>query len=59
MRLSVIDIIKGISIIMIVNVHLISGPYFSIGGTFHVIAFFFTAGLLHGVKEPWKNTGGG
>ena len=54
MRLDVVDIIKGISIIMIVNVHLISGQFFSIGGTFHVIAFFFTAGIIHGFKESWN-----
>lgn len=54
MRLNVVDIIKGIAIIMIVNVHLISGQFFPIGGTFHVIAFFFTSGIIHGVNEKWK-----
>ena len=54
MRLDVVDIIKGISIIMIVNVHLISGQFFPIGGTYHVIAFFFTAGIIHGFKESWN-----
>ena len=53
-RLDVIDIIKGIAIIMIVNVHLISGQFFPIGRTYHVIAFFFTAGLLHGITEKWN-----
>lgn len=53
MRVPVIDIMKGIAIIMIVNVHLISGPFFSLGETFHVISFFFTAGLLHGLNEKW------
>ena len=53
-RLDIIDIIKGIAIIMIVNVHLISGPFFSIGETFHVIAFFFTAGMVHALSEKWE-----
>lgn len=54
MRVDVIDIIKGISIIMIVNVHLLSGQFFPIGCTYHVIAFFFTAGLVNGMTEKWK-----
>ena len=54
MRIDAIDIIKGISIIMIVNVHLLSGQFFLIGDTYHVIAFFFTAGLVHGCTEKWK-----
>ena len=55
MRSSIIDIIKGISIIMIVNVHLLSGNCFAIGCTFHVIAFFFTAGLVHAMKSKWNS----
>ena len=54
MRLDVVDIIKGISIIMIVNVHLISGLFFPCGGTFLVIAFFLTAGIVSGLKESWN-----
>lgn len=54
MRLSVVDLIKGISIIMIVNAHLISGPFFSIGCTFHVIAFFFASGIIHGMNQKWE-----
>lgn len=54
MRVNAIDIIKGIAIIMIVNVHLVGGQFFSIGSTFHVIAFFFTAGLIHGLTEKWN-----
>ena len=53
MRLDVVDIIKGISILMIVNVHLVSGQFFSVGSSFHVIAFFFVAGLVMGLKEVW------
>lgn len=40
---------------MIVNVHLLSGQFFPIGSTYHVIAFFFTAGLVHGFTEKCKN----
>lgn len=54
MRLSLIDIIKGIAIIMIVNVHLLSGQFFFIGSTYHVIAFFYTAGIIHGLNEKWN-----
>lgn len=54
MRVNTIDIIKGIAIIMIVNVHLIRGPFFSMGCTFHVIAFFFASGLIHGITEKWN-----
>lgn len=39
---------------MIVNVHIISGQFFPIGRTYHVITFFFTAGLVHGCTERWK-----
>ena len=39
---------------MIINVHLISGQFFLIGKTYHVIAFFFISGLIHGLKEKWK-----
>ena len=55
MRSEIIDIIKGISIIMIVNVHLLSGQFFLIGSTYHVIAFFFVAGLVHGMKHQWDS----
>ena len=55
-RLDIIDIIKGIAIIMIVNVHLISGPFFTIGETFHVIAFFFTSGMVHALNEKWEKS---
>lgn len=48
------DIIKGIAIIMIVNVHLVGGAFFSIGSTFHVIAFFFAAGVVHGFNAKWE-----
>ena len=54
MRFDVVDIIKGIAIIMIVNVHLISGPFFSVGETFHVVAFFFASGVIHAEKEKWQ-----
>lgn len=54
MRINVIDIIKGIAIIMIVNVHLIGGPCFPIGSTFHVVSFFFVSGIVHGINEKWK-----
>lgn len=54
MRIDIIDIIKGISIIMIVNVHLLSGHFFLTGSTYHVIAFFFASGLVHGMTEKWK-----
>ncbi len=40
---------------MIVNVHLVSGPFFSIGNTFHVIAFFFTAGVIHALSKKWNS----
>ena len=49
-----VDIIKGIAIIMIVNVHLIGGPFFLIGNTYHVIAFFFVSGIVHGLRETWN-----
>lgn len=54
MRLKVVDIMKGFAIVMIVNVHLIGGAIFPIGSTFHVITFFFTSGILHGVSESWN-----
>lgn len=49
-----VDLIKGIAIIMIVNVHLIGGPFFLIGDTYHVIAFFFVSGIVHGLRETWN-----
>lgn len=55
MRSSIIDIVKGISIIMIVNVHLLSGQFFLIGCTYHVIAFFFTAGIVQGMRKKWED----
>lgn len=55
MRINVVDIIKGIAIIMIVNVHLISGQFFSLGSTFHVVAFFFASGIIHGISEKWNS----
>ena len=54
MRSPVIDTIKAISIIMIVNVHLLSGQFFLIGETYHVIAFFFTAGIVLGINRKWE-----
>ena len=48
-----VDIMKGIAIIMIVNVHLVSGPFFSVGCTFHVIAFFYASGIIHGNRQRW------
>lgn len=57
MRLDVIDIIKAISILMIVNVHLLSGEFFRIGSTYHVIAFFFIVGLIANLQNKEQNHG--
>lgn len=54
MRNYVIDVIKGISIIMIVNVHLVTGQFFELGKTYHVIAFFVVSGIIHGINEKWQ-----
>ncbi len=50
-RNNLIDICKGISILMIIDVHLVDGPIFVVGKTFHVAAFFLVSGLLHGMHE--------
>lgn len=54
MRNQVLDVIKGISIIMIVNVHLVSGQFFVLGKTYHVIAFFLVSGIIKALDEKWK-----
>lgn len=46
-RINTLDILKGISIIMIIDVHLPFGPIFRIGQTFNVCIFFIIVGILY------------
>jgi fucose 4-O-acetylase-like acetyltransferase len=50
-----VDIIKGLAILMIVDIHIESGAVFQVGKTFHVIAFFVASGILMGIKSDLEN----